>query len=156
MCAPLHVSSRAESVRSVPVHNLSMLWISILERCQEFQLLKTIWGLLLLTTSTLPLLHPFLQGCNLTHPHVHHVLGKVTQKMRGCERAVKESVWWMDTAPRLHIKQSIFHRNGMLRIHCVLLFSVSKCLDYRRKTIIMWNEAVVSDSVKAVNYKKSF
>lgn len=53
MCAPLYISSWADSNRSVPKLNLSMLWVSILEVCQESQQLRTICGLTPFTTSTL-------------------------------------------------------------------------------------------------------
>lgn len=71
-----------------------------------------------------PLLHLFLQGCNLTHPHIHHVLWKATQKMRVFRP--QQRAWWMDAAPLLRIKQSIFHRKGILKIHWILLVGVSK------------------------------
>lgn len=114
MCAPLHVSSWAESVRSVPVLNLSALRVSILELCQGFQLLRTIWGLFLFTTSsTLPLLQSCLWGHDLTHSHVHHVLWKATQRISvyGPERERETS---MDTPLVLQRKRSVLHRKGIL------------------------------------------
>lgn len=67
-CVLLCTSAAEEkSVRLVPMLNLPTLWVSILEMCQKIQLLATIWGLLLFTTSAPPLLHPYLQGCHLTN-----------------------------------------------------------------------------------------
>lgn len=65
-------TSSVEENQSVPVLNMSLLWVIILEVWQKFQPLKTIWSLSLLTILILSLLHAFLQRCNLTYPHVHH------------------------------------------------------------------------------------
>ncbi|KAK5913648.1 hypothetical protein CgunFtcFv8_008163 [Champsocephalus gunnari] len=79
MCAALYVSSWAESVRSVPVLNLSMLRVSILEICQRVQLLKTIWGLFLLSTSTIPSCTPARPGLQPDPTSSTHALCTATR-----------------------------------------------------------------------------
>lgn len=70
MCAPLHMSAveQSQSVRAELMPNLPVFRVSMSVTCHKIQLLKTIWGPLLLSCPCLCLLSFSIEMCS-SSPH---------------------------------------------------------------------------------------